>query len=83
MGAITPVQSPALLVALAIFLTIISLGMLGLGFVLTGSGGERKSILLGFAVGIGGLAMSVYGFRLAAKRARWLRDQQAKAEQQH
>ena len=79
MGAITPVQSPGLITALAIFVTVISFGMLALSFLVIASGGEPKVILLGFAVGAGGLAMSVYAFRLAAKRRRWIRKQRAKA----
>ncbi|MEV4951761.1 hypothetical protein [Paenarthrobacter nitroguajacolicus] len=77
MGAITPVQSPGLITALAIFLTLISVGMLAVSFFVIASGGELKVILLGFGVGVGGLVMSVYAFRLAVKRRRWLREQRA------
>lgn len=81
MGAITPVQSPRLITALAVFLTLISVGMLALSFVVIASGGELKVILLACGVGIGGLVMSVYAFRLAVKRRRWLREQGAQGTQ--
>lgn len=81
MGAITPVQSPGLIIALGIFLTVMSLGLLAVGFYSIGAGEEVSTIVLGFAGGIGGLVMSVQAFRIAVKRRRWLRDQQAKAAQ--
>ena len=81
MGAITPVQSPGLITAIGIFVTVISVGLLLVSFLLIASGGELKLILFGFAVGLGGLAISVQAFRTALKRRRWLRDQHAKAAQ--
>ena len=79
MGAITPVQSPGLIIALGVFTSLASVGLLGVSFVVIGSGGELKLILFGFAAGIGGLAMSVQAFRIAVKRRRWLRQQQTEA----
>ena len=79
MDAITPVQSSGLITALAVFLTLISVGMLAVSFFVIASGGELKVTLHGFGVGTGGLVMSVYAFRLAVKRRRWLREQRAKA----
>jgi hypothetical protein len=75
MGAITPVQSPGLIAGIAVFTTLMSLGLIIVGFLAMGSGGELTTILLGFGGGAGGLAMSVQAFRIAAKRRRWLRGQ--------
>ena len=87
MAAITPVQSPGLIVAVGVFLTILSLGMIAIGFVAMRAGVELSAILLGFAGGACGFLMSVQAFRIAVKRKRWLRSQQAKAkakaEQEH
>jgi len=80
MGAVTPVRSPGLIIAIAVFVTILSLGMIVIGFLAIGSGEEPTTILLGLGAGTGGLAMSVQAFRTAAKRRRWLREQQAKAQ---
>ena len=79
MDAITPVQSPGLIIALGVFTSLVSVGLLSVSFVVIGSGGELKLILFAFAVGIGGLAMSVQAFRIAVKRRRWLREQQTEA----
>ncbi|MDR6506266.1 hypothetical protein [Arthrobacter oryzae] len=79
MDAITPVQSPGLIIALGVFTSLVSVGLLSVSLMVIGSGGELKLILFAFAVGIGGLAMSVQAFRIAVKRRRWLRQQQTEA----
>jgi hypothetical protein len=83
MDAITPVQSPGLITAIGISITAISVGMFGMSFTLMGSGGELRLILFGLAVGLGGLAMAAQALRIAMKRKRWLRNQEAKPEQEH
>ena len=82
MAAITPVQSPGLIVTVGVFLTILSLGMIAIGFVAMRAGEELSGILLGFAGGGGGLLLSVQAFRIAVKRKRWLGAQQANGEQE-
>ena len=82
MAATTPVQSPVLITALAVVLTFLSLGMVVFGVWAIGGGEELTTILFGFGVGAGGMAMSVQAFRIAAKRRRWLRSQQHNAGQE-
>jgi hypothetical protein len=82
-GATTPIQSPALITALAVFTTVLSLGMLVLGVWATRTGEDLTTILLGFGVGAGGLLMSVQAFRIASKRRRWLRSQQHSEGPEH
>lgn len=83
MAATTPVQSPALITALAVFLTVLSLGTVVLGVWAIGAREELTSILLGFGVGAGGLLMSMQAFRTATRRRRWLRIRQDNPEQEH
>lgn len=82
MAATTPVQSPGLITAIAVFTTALSLGMIAVGVWAIGAGKEPTTILFGLGVGTGALVMSVLAFRTAARRRRWLRDQQAKTEQE-
>jgi hypothetical protein len=82
MAAVTPVQSPGLIIAMGVFTTLISLGMVVVGFLAIGAGGELNSILLGLGVGLGGLVMSAQAFRIAAKRRRWLLARQSNHEEQ-
>jgi hypothetical protein len=81
-GAITPVQSPGLIITIGVFTTLIALGMIVIGFLAIGAGGELDTILLGLGVGLGGLVMSVQAFRIAAKRRRWLLARQSNHKEQ-
>ena len=76
MAATTPVQSPGLITAIAVFTTALSLGMIVVGVWAIGAGEKLTTILLGLGVGTGALVMSVLAFRTAARRRRWLRSQQ-------
>jgi len=76
MAATTPVQSPALIVGIAVFTTLLSGGMLAAGILVIGHGGELRTALPGLGVGAGGLVMSAFAFRTAVKRRRWLRERQ-------
>lgn len=80
MAATTPVQSPAMMVGIGVFVSLISLMMLVVGFIFLGSL-EAKSLFLAFGVGIGGLAVSAYVFRLAAKRSRWLKENSGQSQE--
>jgi hypothetical protein len=82
MAATTPVQSPGLITALALFTTVLSLGLIVVGVWAIGAGEKLTTILLGLGVGTGALAMSVLAFRTAARRRRWLRGQQATTGQE-
>jgi hypothetical protein len=46
-GAITPVQSPGLIIAAGAFITLISLGMIMVGFLAIGAGGELNTRITG------------------------------------
>lgn len=83
MAATTPVQSPGLITAIAVFTTALSLGMIAVGTWAIGAGEKLTTILLGLGVGTGTLAMSVLAFRTAARRRRWLRGQQVTTGQEH
>lgn len=81
MGAITPVQSPATIIGLGVFLVLISVMMLTMGILSIGQGAELRTIIMMFVGGAGGLTFSVYSFRLAGKRKKWLQEQGDKAAQ--
>ncbi len=76
MAAGTPVQSPAPITGIAVFTTLLGLGMLIVGTQTVGHGGELRTILLGLGVGTGSLVTSALAFRTAVKRRRWLRERQ-------
>jgi hypothetical protein len=82
MDAITPIQCPGLITALAVFTTALSLGLIVIGFLALGAGEALSTILLGFGAGTGGLLMSAQAFRTAKRRRRWLRDQQDNTAQE-
>lgn len=82
MAATTPVQSPALITAIAVFTTALSLGMIVVGIWAIGAGEKPTTILLGLGVGTAALVMSVLAFRTAARRRRWLRGRQTMTGQE-
>lgn len=82
MAATTPVQSPGLITSMAVFTTVLSLGMIAVGIWAIGAGNKPTTTLLGLGVGTGALVMSIVAFRTAARRRRWLRGQQATTKQE-